>query len=267
MKAARLVVLGVAVAAGGFAAYLAGGSRKPPPAPPKAPEVVQLETVDVLVAKSDLNRGEVLDGSEIGWQTWPKAAANSNFIQKTDRPDAIKQFEGAIVRVPVAAGQPIYDPMVVFAKGSGFLAAILPKGMRAVAINISPDSDAGGFILPEDHVDILLTRHDKDAEKASGTEKIVTDTILQNVRVLAVDQMMQEKNGQKVVVGKTATVELTPEQAETLANGHQLGLLSLSLRSLTDSQSAMPEGGSEHKGNGASINTVRYGISTVTTTR
>ncbi len=159
----------------------------------------------MLVAKTDLSRGEVIEPHDIGWQTWPTASANGNFIRKPARPDAINQFSGAIVRVPVAAGQPIFDPMVVIAKGSGFLAAVLPKGMRAVAMDIAADSGAGGFILPEDHVDVLLTHHDKAAEKASGTEKIVTDTILRNVRVLAVDQAVQEKNGQKVVVGKTAT--------------------------------------------------------------
>ena len=125
--------------------------------------------------------------------------------------------------------------MVVFAKGSGFMAAILPKGMRAVAMEISADSSAGGFILPEDHVDILLTRHDKAAEKATGNEKIVSSTILRNVRVLAVDQTIEQKNGQKVVVGRTATVELTPDQAEALARSRQQGTLSLALRSLTDS--------------------------------
>jgi pilus assembly protein CpaB len=264
MRAARLVVLGVAVAAGGVAAYLASG-HKPAPEAPKAPVVKQIETVDVLVAKSDLSRGQVIEAGDIGWQIWPTVAANGSFIKKSARPDAISQFTGAIVRVPVAAGQPIYDPMVVLAKGSGFLAAVLPKGMRAVALDISPDSDAGGFILPEDHVDILLTRHDKAAEKATGTEKIVTDTILRNVRVLAVDQAVEEKGGTRVVVGKTATVELTPQQAETLALSRQLGTLSLSLRSLADSQSSIPEGGDEEKDKGTSINTVRYGISSMTT--
>lgn len=227
--------------------------------------MVQLETVEVLVAKTDLNRGEVIDARDIGWQTWPKAAANSSFIEKSARPDAISQFTGTIVRVPVVAGQPIYDPMVVFAKGSGFLAAVLPKGMRAVAMDISPQSDAGGFILPEDHVDILLTRHDKQAEKATGTEKIVSDTILRNVRVLAVDQAVEEKSGQRVVVGKTATLELTPQQAETLALSRELGTLSLSLRSLVDSQSSIPQGGVAHKDNADSISTVRYGVSTTET--
>ena len=259
MKAARIVVLGIAIAAGGVAALLAGRSHEPEAPKPQAPAPV-LETVDVLIAKADLARGQVIDPSQIGWQAWPTASANENFIKRTARPDALNQFSGAIVRVPIAAGQPVYDPMVVFAKGSGFLAAVLPKGMRAVAIDISPDSDAGGFILPEDHVDILLTHHDKSAERTSGIEKIVTDTILENVRVLAVDQAAEEKSGQKVIIGKTATVELTPEQAETLANAHQLGALSLSLRSLMDSPSSLLAGDGERKYRGKSINTFRYGV-------
>src|SRR5580698_6897584 len=103
MKAARLVVLGVALAAGGVAAILASGSKQPAPPPPAAP-VVQLETVEILVAKSDLSRGTVIGAQDVGWQTWPAAAANSIFIRKTARPDAANEFVGAIVRVPVAAG-------------------------------------------------------------------------------------------------------------------------------------------------------------------
>lgn len=262
MKPARLVVLGVAIAAGGVAAYLASHGRNPAPEPAKAP-VVSLETVEVLVAKNDLSRGDVIANTEIGWQVWPKVSANGNFIVKSARPDAVKEFTGAIVRVSVQAGQPIFDPMVVLAKGSGFLAAILPKGMRAVALDITAETAAGGFILPEDHVDILLTRHDKSAEKITGTEKIVSDTILRNVRVLAVDQAVEEKSGQKVVVGRTATVELTPEQVETLAMARQQGSLSLSLRSLVDSQSSMPEGGAAGD-HAPSTQTVRFGVSTVT---
>jgi pilus assembly protein CpaB len=262
MRGARLVVLGVAVAAGGVAAYLASGNHKPAPEAPKAP-VVQLETVEVLVAKTDLDRGQVLAAGSIGWQVWPKAAANANFITKTARPDAIAQFNGSIVRVPVAAGQPIYDPFVVFAKGSGFLAATLPQGMRAVAVSISPESGAGGFILPEDHVDILLTRHDKVAEKASGTETIVTDTILRNVPVLAVDQTVEDKNGQKVALAKTATLELTPQQAEAIEAAHQMGTLSLSLRGLVDSQSPNPEG-SGADADKAAMHTVSFGVRSLT---
>ena len=102
MKAARLVVLGVAVAAGGIAAYLAAGSKPPPP--PPAPAAPPLATVEVLVAKSDLNRGQVLADQDIGWQTWPAAAANANFIKKSEQPNAVKDFSGAIVRVSMVAG-------------------------------------------------------------------------------------------------------------------------------------------------------------------
>jgi pilus assembly protein CpaB len=259
MKAARIAVLGVALAAGGIAAFLASGHRAPeatkgaPPPPP-------LETVEILVAKNDLGRGQVIGDGDVGWQTWPAAAANSNFIRKTQRPDAMTQFVGAIVRVSVVAGDPIRDPTVVFAKGSGFMAAILPQGMRAVSAEISPETGAGGFILPDDHVDVVLTRKDKAAERVSGIEKFTSETILKNVRVLAIDQQVEEKNGQKVVVGKTATLELTPAQAETLALSHQQGTMSLALRSLVDSQSSDPESGDSQD----TINTVRYGVSTST---
>jgi pilus assembly protein CpaB len=258
MKAARLVVLGVAVAAGGIAAYLAAGSKAPPPAPP-AP-VVQLQTVEVLVAKSDLSRGQVIEEQDIGWQTWPADAANSNFVKKSDRPDAIKDFAGAIVRVAMVAGDPLRDPDVVMAKGSGFMAAVLPQGMRAVAVDVSPETGAGGFILPDDRVDVLLTRHDKNAEKATGVEKFTSDTILSNVRVLAVDQTLDEKSGTKNVIGKTATLELTEQQAETLALSKQMGTISLTLRSLLDASSAPAEGGDNAKD--APIDTVRFGVST-----
>ncbi|HUD85657.1 MAG TPA: Flp pilus assembly protein CpaB [Xanthobacteraceae bacterium] len=259
MKAARIVVLGVALAAGGVAAFLASGHHEaaPPPAPPPPP----LATVEVLVAKNDLGRGQLIGDADIGWQTWPADAANASFIKKAERPDAIHQFVGAIVRVPVMAGQPLWDPAVVFAKGSGFMAAILPKGMRAVAMDVSAESSAGGFILPDDHVDVVLTRRDKVAEKATGVEKYITESILRNVRVLAIDQTVDEKNGQKVVIGHTATLELTPDQGETLALSRQLGTLSLALRSLADSQTGGPEGDELNDRRGT-IDTVRFGVST-----
>jgi pilus assembly protein CpaB len=268
MKPARLIVLLVAVAAGSVAVMLVRGSHQeapkalPPPPPP-------LATADVLVAKSDLGTGQLIGAGDVGWQTWPAASATSRFIRKTDRPDAIKDFVGAVVRVPVAAGEPIRDSKVVMIKGAGggFMAAILPHGMRAVSLDIAPDTDAGGFILPNDHVDVVLTRRDKAAEKASGTEKYISETILRNVRVLAVDQSVEEKDGQKTVIGKTATIELDPNQAETLALSHQLGTLSLTLRSLLDSQSPTPEGAANNEDKGQAVNTVRYGVSTQSTTR
>jgi pilus assembly protein CpaB len=260
MKPARLIVLGVALAAGGVAAYLASGSRAPevPKGPPPPPP---LATIEVLVAKSNLDTGQVVGANDVGWQTWPAASAGSSFIRKPDRPDAIKDFVGAIVRTPVLAGEPIRDSKVVAGKGGGFMAAILPHGMRAVAIDVQPDTGVGGFILPNDHVDIVLTRRDKAAEKVTGVERFISETVLRNVRVLAIDQTVEDKEGQKVVIGKTATVELDPHQAETLALSRQLGTMSLTLRSLLDSQSPTPEGG-DNEDKSKPVNTVRYGVST-----
>ena len=266
MKRARIIVLLVALAAGGVAAMLASGNRtpEPPKAPPPPPP---LATVDVLIAKTDLDTGQVVGPRDVGWQTWPAASTGSNFIRKPDRPDAIKDFVGAIVRMPVAAGEPIRDSKVVASKTGGFLAAVLPHGMRAISMDVAADTSAGGFILPNDHVDVLLTRRDKAAEKLSGVEKYVTETILRNVRVLAVDQVLGEKDGQKVVIGKTVTIELDPHQAETLALARQTGTLSLTLRSLLDSQSPTPEGGEAKEESRTTISTVRYGVTTQSTPR
>jgi pilus assembly protein CpaB len=264
MKAARLVVLGVAVAAGGIAAYLAAGKKAPPPPPPVA-AAPALETVEVLVAKSDLSRGQVIQGQDIGWQAWPTAAANTSFIKKSAEPDAVNKFVGAIVRVAMLAGDPIRGPYVVVAKGSGFMAAILPKGMRAVAVDISAVTSAGGFILPDDRVDVVLTRRDKSG--ASGGDNFTSDTILRNVRVLAVDQSIDEKGDTKVALGKTATLELTQSQAETLEQAHQLGTISLTLRSILDSPSSPAEGEEEDDAKRQSINTIRFGVSAAGTGR
>jgi pilus assembly protein CpaB len=262
MRRSRIVVLVIALAAGAVAAMLASGNRTPEA--PKAPEPPPpLATVDVLVAKTDLGVGQIVSDADIGWQTWPAASATTSFIRKTDRPEAIKDFVGAIVRTSIAAGEPVRDSKVVVAKGSGFLAAILPHGMRAIALDVSPDTGAGGFILPNDHVDVVLTHRDRAGEKNSGVEKYISETIMKNVRVLAVDQAVEEKEGQKVVIGKTATIELDPQQAETLALSRQIGTISLTLRSLLDSQSPTPESGEVHEENEArGINTVRYGVST-----
>ncbi len=244
MKAARLVVLGIALAAGGLAAMLASGIRQQQPEPPKT-VVVQPQTVQVLVAKADLSRGKVIGEQDIAWQPWPIDAANPTLIKKNERPDAMHQFAGAIVRVPIANGEPVHETAVVFAKSGGFMAAVLKPGMRAVSLEISPDSAAGGSILPDDNVDVILT----PAQKAPG-ENFHSETILSNVRVLAVGQ-------------RSVTIELAPQQVETFAAARQAGTLSLALRSLAD-----PDQANSYTGDlPNSINIVRYGMSTSASTR
>jgi pilus assembly protein CpaB len=259
MKPARLIVLIIALAAGGIAAYLASRSDEPPPLPP----IVQIETVDVLVANNDINVGATLSAQDLRWQTWPAAAAGANFLRKSDRPEAIEQLAGAISRQAFLAGEPIREARLIKAKGSGYMAAVLPEGMRAIATDIVPESSAGGFILPNDHVDIILTRHDLEAEKTSQIQVHTSATIISNVRVLAIDQTVEEKNGQRVIVGKTATLELTPRQAETLTRARQMGSLSLALRSIADFERKNDE--DEDNRSRRSLNMVRFGITTVLT--
>jgi pilus assembly protein CpaB len=223
-------VLTVAIAAGGVAAMLAGRSEKPPEV--KTAPAVQIATVDVLVAKSDIGMGQTVSPGDVQWQEWPANAATGNFIRKSDRPNAIETLSGSIARYPFVGGEPIREPKLVNAKGSGFMAAILLPGMRAISTQISAETSAGGFILPNDYVDVILTRR---AASTAGSEGHKSETILKNVRVLAIDQNVQEKDGQKVVVGKTATLELTLAQAEDLAQAQQDGTLALALRSIRES--------------------------------
>lgn len=263
MKTARLVVLGVAVAAGGVAALLAGRSEKPPE--PKLEQQVKIETIDILVAKGDIAMGQTLSPQDMQWQAWPPDTNIASAIKKKDQPDAIEKMSGSIARYPFVAGEPIREAKLVNAKGSGFMAAILPSGMRAVSTQISPETSAGGFILPNDHVDVLLTRRDREAEKATGTEVQTSEMILKNIRVLAIDQTLGEKDGQKVVIGKTATLSLTPRQAETLTLAQKLGSISLALRSITDAQSDDKSTEDDDTSRRSSVNVIRFGVTTTTT--
>lgn len=266
MKAARVIVLTVAVAAGGIAALLAGRSEKPVEAPKVA--APKIDTVDVLVAKEDIPTGKELTPADVQWQPWPTSASTGNFVRKNDRPDAIEKMSGLIVRAPFVTGEPIREEKLVNAKGSGYMAAILPSGMRAVSTQISPETGAGGFILPNDRVDVILTQRDRAAEKATGNEVQTSEAILSNVRVLAIDQTVQEKNGQKVVVGKTATLELSPSQVETLTLAQHLGSLSLALRSITDAErDDTKTDDTPAKTRRTGVNVIRFGVSTPTTTQ
>jgi pilus assembly protein CpaB len=226
MTIARIVVLLIALGAGGFAAYLASGSGPVTKAPQAAP-VAQLQTVDVLVAKSDIGLGQTLKPEDVQWQSWPASSASNAFIRRNEQPSAATQVAGSIVRVPFIAGEPIREQKLVKGNGSGFMAAILPSGMRAVSTEISPETAAGGF-----------------------------------VRVLAIDQAPKEKEGQNAVIGRTVTLELKPEQAETLARAHQSGTLSLALRSIADVNMVESNADDQSQRRRDSINVVRYGVST-----
>jgi pilus assembly protein CpaB len=258
MKAARILVLGIALAAGGAAAFLVGSGEeeKPPEAP--APVAQQFPTVDVLIAKGDIGMGTAVSADDFQWQAWPAATTGDSYVTKKDKPNAVQELAGAITRAPFTAGEPIRESKLIRANGAaGYMAAILPSGMRAVSTEISPETGAGGFILPNDRVDVILSKRPKEDSRNAGTQQPVSETILTNVRVLAIDQTVEEKNGQRVVVGKTATLEISPRQAETLTQARQLGTLSLALRSLLDASKVDTVEDDTRK---PDINTIRFGV-------
>jgi pilus assembly protein CpaB len=261
MNIARVVVLTIALSAGGVAAYLARGTdEKSRPAEP----VAQLPTVEILVAKSDIGLGQALKPEDLQWQMWPAATASGNLINRASKADAITEIAGSIARAPFIAGEPIREQKLVKANGSGFMAAILPTGMRAISTEISPETGAGGFILPNDRVDVILSRREKNPD-SKGPDLVIAEIILTNVRVLAIDQAPKEKEGINTLVGKTATLELKPEQAETLARARQGGTLSLALRSITDVNMAEGHSDDQILKRNDGLNVVRYGIANQTT--
>ena len=256
MKAARLVVLGVAIAAGGLAALLAGGSDEKAPAP--AP-VAQIETVDVLVAQKDIGMGHAVAADDLKWQMWPTASAGPNMIRKTDRPNAIEELSGSIARGTFSTGEPIQEAKLIKANGSGYMAAVLPNGMRAISIEILPgDRGRRDSFFPATMSTSSCRAATRKPRNRTASKPIVSETILKNVRVLAIDQTVEEKNGQKVVVGKTATLELAPRQTEILSLGRQKGTLSLALRSIVDTAGKAESASDEASQN--SVNIIRFGI-------
>ncbi len=204
--------------------------------------------VFVLVADTDLPAGSTISKGSIRWQPWPEDMIGDSFISaETEDEELEKQFVGAVVRRGIIEGTPFSEAMVFRRDRPGFLAGALSPGMRAVAIPVTAASSAAGFILPGDHVDIVLT-HDvrKDYQAPSGDDdenvtpviagtiiRYTSETIVHNVHVIAVDQSFNDLEGEATVV-KTVTVEVTPKQAGAIATAKAMGQISLSLRSLAD---------------------------------
>jgi pilus assembly protein CpaB len=176
MKMARLVVLGIAGVAGVGAALLAGRSPEAP-APAPAVRPPPIESIEILVAAKDINIGQTVQPADVTWLAWPVGSVSPLFVQRNEHPDGVEQVSGAIVRVPIASGEPLRENKLIKAKGSGYMAAILPGGMRAISTEISPETGAGGFILPNDRVDVILSRRDKEAERLTGIESMVAETL------------------------------------------------------------------------------------------
>ena len=251
--------MGVAAVAAGAAAFLANGFL----GQPQKAEVVEVNKVSmtpVLVTLKDIRIGEILDVSNLGWKDWPSDRVGQFMVTKSGSADIFEELKGSRARAGLFEGEPLNKRRIVLVGDAGFMAAVLPKGMRAISIRVSAETGAGGFILPNDRVDVLLTR------KASGNRD-VSDTVLTNVRVLVIDQQIKTtEDGGQVIVGKTATLELEPAQSEVLALVESSGQLSLALRSLADARGTeLGDDGPRiskkfARGSKSTIKQFRYGI-------
>lgn len=237
MKPSRIVLLLVAILAGGLAAFLATRGDRPAQVVQGPQVVVEEAKAQVLVAATAIGIGERLSEKTLAWQDWPAGALRDEYVTSDAMPDATTQLAGAVARFEFFPGEPIREQKLVRAE-QGYLSAVLPKGKRGVSIGVSAESASGGFIVPNDHVDVVLTRRGDAGE--------ISETILHNVKVLAIGHRL----GEVGATGKTkssddprseafsksaiATLELDPRQAETIINASRIGRLSLALRSIAD---------------------------------
>ena len=233
MRARTLILFLVAILlAGGTAmlvrSWLAQQRTVEAQAAPMPPPPVQKF---VLVAHGAMARGQILKPADLEWQVWHDGGINHAYIQKGTK--TIEDFAGWVARDPFAPGDPITEGKIVQPGKSGFLAAALQPGMRAVSVPVTATSGISGFVFPGDQVDMLIT-HPLPASggKSEGVQHQASETVLHDVRVLAVDQKLDSKGGE-AIVAHTATLEVTPKQSEVIAVASEMGKLSLSLRSLT----------------------------------
>ena len=255
MNPQRLIVLGIALVAAAGAAFLVRGMMGggAPAAQAKPAPVIAMS--EVLVASVNLTPGQALTADQVRWEKWPSATVDPSFITHDQVGNEEQAVKGTVVRAMILPGQPIAKTSIVRGDASGFMAATLSEGMRAVSITISADSSAGGFILPNDRVDVILTRK---PEGSSG--RGFAKTILSDLRVLAVDQTYRQEKDTRTVVGKTATVEVTPEQAEVVAGATMSGQLSLALRPLSEA-GAVGNAPRKHAAvNDGLVSVIRYGM-------
>ena len=191
--------------------------------------------VEVVVADRDLPAGSVIEPSRVRWQAWPDDSVDDAYVvQRSGVGEGqIDDLVGSVVRRAIAAGEPITASKVFKRENAGFLAGMLRPGMRAVSITVTAASGAAGFILPNDRVDVVLSSEWREkSEELGAIVRRFSETILYDVRVLAIDQSTDDVED-SAQVSETATLEITQKQAEMVAVATSMGRLSLALRSLT----------------------------------
>lgn len=261
MRPARIVLLLVALVAGSLAAFLVTrGGRPPAPDTQVVTQVVEEARARILVARAPIGVGERLNAERVEWQDWPQGALRPEYVTIAAMPDAPEQLTGAVARFEFFPGEPIREAKLVRAD-QGYLSAVLAPGKRGVSATVTAASSAGGFVVPNDHVDVLLTTSSAVGQRS--------EVILSNVRVLAIGKRLGEmgvsggdeggaETGPNPVTFDNATIatlELDPAQAETLVNASTRGQLSLTLRSVADFNRADSDTASTNQ----AVRLIRYG--------
>lgn len=267
MSPVRILVLLVALGAAGMAALLLGGvfGKKNEATAAPGPQV---QMAEVLVVARDLDIGTTVAASDLKWQKWPKEAVAGGYVTRDANPQGLETMIGAVARATMFSGEPVTETKLVRAESSNFMAAALSPGMRAVSVEIREETGAGGFIKPNDRVDVILTANAGSSD--DGLKRAIARTLLQNIRVLAVGQSFRdsagavETSGETQQTAKTATLEVSPAEAELLQQGAEAGKLSLALRGLTASDKPIvelriPAGSSGSRRSPSTITVIRYG--------
>lgn len=257
MKRAQLIGIAIASVCGLVAFFLA----KTIVMKPKEIKVeTQSNTTEVLVARAGIGLGQITTESSFRWQSWPQDAVPPGAVSRAagGSTAGMKPFVGAIARTPILTGEPITKAKLVSAKEGGVLAAILPEGKRAVSVMIRDEHLAAGkLILPNDRVDVILIRKQRGR---SGAEEVISETVFRDIRVLAIGQRIEVKEGQKNADGNTATLELTPREAEELVLARSKGEITLALRSIADfNKKEAPEAKKDAKAS-STVRVLRYGV-------
>lgn len=231
MSARQLIVLGVALLAAIGALFIVNGlGRNSEP----AAEIEEIAGEDVLVAARDILQGAPLSPTDLEWRRFPEASVGPSFIRSSGQASAQADYVGAIARRAFVEGEPITQGSLIQPDGGGAMAAILPPGYRAIAVEVDSATGAGGYIQPNDHVDVIVTAKLDVTDQSGGSrEEVRSDVVLENVRVMALDDAVQASNspeGPTRASYDIAVLELTAADARTLAMANELGDISLALR-------------------------------------
>ena len=233
-----IVLITVALVVAGITAFLARSLVATPPQGEQTTIIQQVASdIQILVASNDIQTGYFLKKDDLEWQSWPGDNINKNYTQKENEQSAESQmdlFLGSVAKAPISAGEPILAGRIVKPGARGFMAAVLKPGYRAVSISINSRTGISGFIFPGDSVDLLLTHTVEENAPGNEGEPIqiqATETVLTDIRVLAIDTAMTNETNTPSI-GKIATFEVLPKQAEKIALMSRMGELSLALRSL-----------------------------------